>query len=111
MPDCGGAALAPLLRSCMATGSDRSEGNRPKTSLEKVLTAEHDLLARPLPRVRPVFHLQPVLYIIGILSVGQAGIMLVPAAVDLSVSNPGWQTFAAAALAAAFFGGTLIFAN
>jgi trk/ktr system potassium uptake protein len=53
----------------------------------------------------------PVLYVVGILLMGLGGVMLVPALIDLSVANPDWQIFVAAAITTVFFGGSLALAN
>jgi Trk-type K+ transport system membrane component len=53
----------------------------------------------------------PVLYVIGFLLVGLGGVMLVPALIDLSLNNPDWRTFIAAAVTTVFLGGTLVLAN
>jgi trk system potassium uptake protein TrkH len=53
----------------------------------------------------------PILYVVGFLLVGLGGVMLVPATIDLSVANPDWWTFLAAAVATVFVGGSLALAN
>jgi trk system potassium uptake protein len=53
----------------------------------------------------------PVLYVVGFLLVGLGGVMLVPALIDLSLNNPDWRTFIAAAVTTVFLGGSLVLAN
>jgi hypothetical protein len=53
----------------------------------------------------------PILYVVGFLLVGLGGVMLVPALVDLSFSNPDWRTFIAAGVVTGFLGGSLVLAN
>ena len=53
----------------------------------------------------------PILYVVGFLLVGLGGVMLVPALIDLSLNNPDWRTFIAAAVTTVFLGGTLVLAN
>jgi trk system potassium uptake protein TrkH len=95
----------------MRTGPDHHEGHFPPTTLRDVVAAELELSARAPVRPRGITHLQPVLYVIGILLLGEGGLMLVPAAIDLSVSHPDWQAFAASALATMFVGTTLALTN
>ncbi len=55
--------------------------------------------------------LKPVLFINGLMLTVLGGGMIIPALIDLGVSNPDWQVFAAAALTTIFCGVALQLAN
>jgi trk system potassium uptake protein TrkH len=55
--------------------------------------------------------LRPVLYVIGVLLAGLAGLMLLPALVDFAHDNPDWQTFLVSAAVTLFVAGGVLLAN
>lgn len=54
---------------------------------------------------------RPILYVNGILLSILSLTMLIPAAVDVAMSNPDWKTFAISSFFTAFFGITMILTN
>lgn len=55
--------------------------------------------------------LRPILHIVGLLLIGLAILMLIPAAADLATDNPDWLVFWASAATTGFFGMALVLAN
>ncbi len=65
-------------------------------------------MERGLPSV---IDLRPVLFIVGIMLTALAGVMLIPAIVDILLGNAHWRAFVFAAAATVFVGGALAFAT
>lgn len=65
-------------------------------------------MERGLPSV---IDLRPVLFIVGIMLTALAGVMLIPAVVDIMLGNAHWRAFVFAAAATVFVGGALAFAT
>jgi trk system potassium uptake protein TrkH len=55
--------------------------------------------------------LRPILHIIGLLLIGLAILMLIPAAADLASGDPDWLVFWASAATTGFFGMAMVLAN
>ena len=65
-------------------------------------------MERSLPSV---IDLRPVLFVVGLLLSALAGVMLIPAIVDIILGYPDWRAFVFAAAATLFVGGALAFAT
>ena len=55
--------------------------------------------------------IRPVIFIVGLLLTGLAGVMVIPAIVELILGSPEWRAFIIAAGGTVFVGGALAFAT
>ena len=54
---------------------------------------------------------RPISFVMGLLILGLAAIMMIPAIVDLGEGNPDWRVFVASGAGVSFIGGLLALAN